>query len=170
MIKANVILDHSKWKNKLKNPNNYIKKKLNKLSKISFFGKKKQEFSILLTNNKKMKSLNFKFKKKKNEFSILLTNNQKMKSLNFKFRKKNKPTDVLSFPFHHEEKKSVYIGDIAISFEIVNKRSKVSNFFLELDKMWIHGYFHLIGYDHKKIIDFKKMNKKENLVLNYFHK
>ena len=36
--------------------------------------------------------------------------------------------------------------------------------------MWIHGYFHLIGYDHKKIKDFKKMDKKENLVLNYFHK
>jgi len=146
MIKANVILDHYKWKNKIKNPNNYFKKKLDKLNKIKSFKKKNYEFSVLLTNNKKMKSLNFKFKKK------------------------NKPTDVLSFPFHHEEKKSVYIGDIAISFEIVNKRSKVSNFFLELDKMWIHGYFHLIGYDHKKIIDFKKMNKKENLVLNYFHK
>ena len=146
MIKANVILDHYKWKNKIKNPNNYFKKKLDKLNKIKSFKKKNYEFSVLLTNSKKMKSLNFKF------------------------RKKNKPTDVLSFPFHHEEKKSVYIGDIAISFEIVNKRSKVSNFFLELDKMWIHGYFHLIGYDHKKIIDFKKMNKKENLVLNYFHK
>jgi probable rRNA maturation factor len=146
MIKANVILDHYKWKSKIKNPNNYFKKKLDKLNKIKSFKKKNYEFSVLLTNNKKMKSLNFKF------------------------RKKNKPTDVLSFPFHHEEKKSIYIGDIAISFEIVNKRSKVSNFFLELDKMWIHGYFHLIGYDHKKIIDFKKMNKKENLVLNYFHK
>ena len=93
-----------------------------------------------------------------------------MKSLNFKFRKKNKPTDVLSFPFINVEKKSVYIGDIAISFEVVNQRSKTSNFFLELDKMWIHGYFHLIGYDHRKIKDFKKMNKKENLVLNYLHK
>ena len=93
-----------------------------------------------------------------------------MKSLNFKFRKKNKSTDVLSFPFNHVGKKNIYIGDIAISFEIVNKRSKTSNFFLELDKMWIHGYFHLIGYDHKKITDFKKMIKKENLVLNYFHK
>ena len=146
MIKANLILDHYKWKNKIKNPSYYFKKKLNKLNKISSFKKKKQEFSVLLTNNKKMKSLNFKF------------------------RKKNKPTDVLSFPFNNVEKKSVYIGDIAISFEVVNQRSKTSNFFLELDKMWIHGYFHLIGYDHKKIIDFKKMNKKENLVLNYFHK
>ena len=146
MIKANVILDHYKWKNKIKNPSSYFKKKIEKLNKIS------------------------SFKKKKHEFSVLLTNNKKMKSLNFKFRKKNKPTDVLSFPFHDIEKKSIYIGDIAISFEIVNQRSKNSNFFLELDKMWIHGYFHLIGYDHKKIKDFKKMIKKENLVLNYFHK
>ena len=92
-----------------------------------------------------------------------------MKSLNVKFRKKNKPTDVLSFPLRLLEKKSYYIGDIAISFEIVNQRSKTSNFFLEFDKMWIHGYFHLIGYDHKKLKDFKKMAKKENLILNYFH-
>ena len=146
MIKANLILDHYKWKNKIKNPREYFKKKINKLNKIG------------------------SFKKKKYEFSVLLTNNRKMKNLNFKFRKKNKTTDVLSFPSHHIEKKSVYIGDIAISFEIVNQRSKNSNFFLELDKMWIHGYFHLIGYDHKKLKDFKKMSKKENLVLNYFHK
>ena len=142
MIKANVILDTSKWKNKIKNPNNYFKKKLKKLSKIPFFKKKTQEFSVLLTNNKKMKNLNFKF------------------------RKKNKTTDVLSF----QSNDNLYIGDIAISYEIVNKRSKLSNFFIEFDKMWIHGYFHLIGYDHKKLKDYKKMIKKENLILNYFHK
>ena len=141
MIKANVILDYSKWKNKIKNPENYLKKKIKKLSKKPYFKKKKQEFSILLTNNKKMKNLNFKF------------------------RKKNKPTDVLSF----QSNDNIYIGDIAISYEIVNKRSKLSNFFIEFDKMWIHGYFHLIGYDHKKLKDFKKMAKKENLILNYFH-
>ena len=145
MIKANVILDNYKWKKKIKNPNSFFKKRLNKLNKIS------------------------SFKRKNCEFTVFLTNNKKMKSLNFKFRKKNKPTDVLSFPLN-QLKKSEYIGDIAISFEIVNQRSKFSNFFLELDKMWIHGYFHLIGYDHKKIIDFKKMSKKENSVLNYFHK
>ena len=143
MIKANVILDYYKWKNKIKNPQNYFKNKLKKLKEISFF------------------------KKKKHEFSILLTNNKKMKVLNFKFRKKNQSTDVLSFPFYDVEKKSEYIGDIAISFEVVNKRSITSNFFSELDKMWVHGYLHLIGYDHKKIKDFKKMNKQENLVLNH---
>ena len=141
MIKANVILDYSKWKNKIKDPENYLEKKLKKLSRKPYFKKKKQEFSILLTNNKKMKNLNFKF------------------------RKNNKPTDVLSF----QSNDNIYIGDIAISYEIVNKRSKLSNFFIEFDKMWIHGYFHLIGYDHKKLKDFKKMAKKENLILNYFH-
>ena len=142
MIKANIILDYHKWKIKIKDPNIYLKKKLSRLSKIPYFKKKKQEFSILLTNNRKMKNLNFKF------------------------RKKNKPTDVLSF----QSNENFYIGDIAISYEIINKRSKLSNFFLEFDKMWIHGYFHLIGYNHKKLKDFKKMSKKENLVLNYFHK
>ena len=146
MIKANVILDHYKWKNKIKNPNNYLKKKLQKLSQFADFKRKKKEFSILLTSNKKMKSLNFKF------------------------RKKNKSTDVLSFPTKHFINNKKYIGDIAICYEIINKRSKTSNFFLEFDKMWIHGYFHLNGYDHKKLKDYKRMNKKENLVLNYFHK
>ena len=142
MIKANVILDYSKWKNKIKNPDNYLKKKIKKLSKIPYFKRKRQEFSILLTNNKKMKNLNLKF------------------------RKQNKPTDVLSF----QSNDKIYIGDIAISYEIVNKRSKLSNFFMEFDRMWVHGYFHLNGYDHKKLKDYKKMAKKENLVLNYFHK
>ncbi len=89
-----------------------------------------------------------------------------MKNLNLKFRKKNKPTDVLSFSLKNKN----YIGDIAISYEIINKRSKKTNFFIEFDKMWVHGYFHLNGYDHKKIKDYKRMTKKENLVLNHFHK
>jgi probable rRNA maturation factor len=145
MIKANVILDNYKWKYKIKNPSLYFKNKISKLNKLSSFKKKKQEFSILLTNN------------------------VEMKRLNIKFRKKNSYTDVLSFPLNFVEKKNIYIGDIAISYEIVKQRSKASNFFLELDKMWIHGYFHLIGYDHKKKKDFLKMTKKENSVLNYFH-
>ena len=144
--KANVILDNYKWTNKIKNPSNYFKLKLKKLSKSSNFKKQKQEFSILLTNNKKMKSLNLKF------------------------RKKNKSTDVLSFPIQNSDKENSYIGDIAVSFEIINKRSKSSNFLLEFDKTWIHGYLHLIGYDHKKLKDFKKMMKKENIILKYFHK
>ena len=145
MIRGNVFVDFPKWKNKIKNPEKYLLKKIKKLQKISYFKSKNQEFSILLTNN------------------------QKMKKLNFKFRKKNKITDVLSFPLNHKIKKNIYIGDIAIGFEIINKRSKVSDFSYEFDKMWIHGYLHLIGYDHKKNKEYAKMSKKEKLILNYLH-
>ena len=146
MIKADIVLDSSIWKTKIKNPKIYIKKRLFLLSKINSFKNKSQNFTILLTNN------------------------QKMKSLNNIFRKKNKPTDVLSFPFNNRFTKKSYLGDVAVSFEIINKRSNKSNFLKEFDKIWIHGYLHLLGYSHGVIKNFKKMNKKENLILNYFYK
>ena len=145
MIKANVISTHSSWKRFIKKPNDYLKKRLKILSNTP------------------------SFKKKNHEFSILLTNDKEMKKLNNKFRKKNKTTDVLSFPIKIKNKKKLYVGDIAISFEIIKDRSKDTNFFLEFDKMWIHGYLHLVGYDHEKMSDFKKMLRKEKLILKYFH-
>ena len=142
MIKANVVVDFPKWKKKIKDPKKYLHRKLNKLMKISPFKNKNQEFSVLLTNN------------------------YKMKKLNNKFRKKNKNTDVLSFPL----KNNSYIGDIAISFEIINKKSSLSNFSYEFDKTWVHGYLHLVGYDHKKNKDYKKMYNKEKLILQSLNK
>ena len=132
MIKVNVILDKIIWKKKIKRPDYYLKKKFNKLLK---------KFTITYNSQ---------------EISIFLTNSEKMRQLNLRFRKKNKPTDVLSFPINIIKKKIGYLGDIAISYEIVNKRSKKSNFNYEFDKMWVHGYLHLIGYDHKKIREFEK--------------
>ena len=142
MIKANVLVDFPKWKKKIKDPQKYLQLKLNILKKISPFKNKNQEFSVLLTNN------------------------YKMKKLNNKFRKKNKTTDVLSFPL----KNNSYIGDIAISFEIINKKSLLSNFSYEFDKTWIHGYLHLVGYDHEKNKDHEKMGNKEKLILQSLHK
>ena len=148
MTSVDVVLDHYLWKKKINNPKIYINKKLLKLNKLSFFKNKSQNYTIFLTNNKKMKALNKKF------------------------RNKNQPTDVLSFPLNNKikYKKNVYLGDIAISYEIINKRSKNSNFFLEFDKMWIHGYLHLLGHNHKKKKDFEKMKKLEDLILNNFYK
>ncbi len=143
MIKVNVILDKIIWKKKIKRPDYYLKKKFNKLLK---------KFTITYNSQ---------------EISIFLTNSEKMRQLNLRFRKKNKPTDVLSFPINIIKKKIGYLGDIAISYEIVNKRSKKSNFNYEFDKMWVHGYLHLLGYDHKKIREYEKMHKLEKKILNY---
>jgi len=64
MIKANVVLDNPIWGKKIKKPNNYIKKRLTILSKLSPFKNKIQEFTLFLTNSRKMKDLNNKFRKK----------------------------------------------------------------------------------------------------------
>ena len=136
-------------KKKLKAQKSISKKKLKKISKI------------------------VKFCKYKNiVFTILLTNSLEMKKLNRKFRKKNKSTDVLSFPYFSLKKlktikeKKIYIGDIAVSYEIINSRSKGRNFNLEFEKAWIHGLLHLIGYNHIKNKDYLKMNKLEKRILN----
>ena len=148
MTNVEVVLGHFLWKKKINNPKIYIKKKISKLNKISILRKKSKNLTILLTNNRKMKQLNKKF------------------------RNKNRPTDVLSFPFNdkNKKKKNAYLGDIAISYEIINKRSKNSNFFMEFDKIWIHGYLHLLGHKHKKKKDFLKMKKIEDLILSNFYK
>ena len=82
----------------------------------------------------------------------------------YKFQKKNKETDVLSFPIKSHFNKD-YKGDIAICYEIINLRSKKTNFNIEFDKMWIHGLLHLLGYSHFKQKDYKKMLRREQDIL-----
>ena len=144
MTKVNVIIDFSKSNKKFSEPTNYIKKKFRKIKRNKF----------LKGNNK--------------EFSLLLTSSKKMKNLNLKFKNKNKPTDVLSFPNNDKFLNTGYLGDVAINFEIVDKRSKNTNFNYEFDRMWVHGYLHLLGFDHKKIKDFDKMSKIEKKILDCF--
>ena len=146
MTSVDIVLDYYLWKKKIKNPKIYIRKNLLKLNKLKLFQNKSKNCTIFLTNNKKMKELNKKF------------------------RKKNITTDVLSFPLNNKErfKKNIYLGDIAVNYEIIKKRSKNSNFFLEFDKMWIHGYLHLLGHDHKKDKDYKKNAKIREINIKYF--
>jgi len=149
MIKINVEIDNKSWHQKIKNPKKYFNKKLKKISKVVKF-----------------------FKGKNITFTILLTNSLNMKKLNKKFRNQNKSTDVLSFPFLSLDKlkfikqKNFYIGDVAASYEIINSRAKKNNFFLEFDKVWIHGLLHLIGYNHIKNRDYFEMNKIEKKILD----
>jgi len=149
MIKVNVEVNNKFWNKKIKDPKKYFTKKLKKIPKI-----------IKTFENKKI------------TFTILLTNSSNMKKLNKKFRKIDKPTDVLSFPFFKPKhlklikEKNFYIGDLAISYEIIESRSKNTNFFLEFDKVWIHGFLHLLGYNHIKNKDYSAMNKAEKRILD----
>jgi probable rRNA maturation factor len=149
MIRVSVEINNKSWCKKIISPTKYFKKKLKQISTIVKF-----------------------FKNKDITFTILLTNSTNSKKLNKKFRNKNKSTDVLSFPsFSVKDLKSAklknyYIGDIAVCYEIINKRAKKSNFLQEFDKAWIHGLLHLVGYDHIKNKDYYKMLKLEKKILN----
>ena len=150
MIKINVVTNNIDWLYYIKNPNNYLEKKIDKL-------------------NLKEK----KFKKKNIFFTILLSDNKKIKFLNKKFRKKNKSTDILSFPFQTKvqlrEKlkieKDIYLGDIIINLNKMKTKKNLRDFKIEFDKLWIHGLVHLFGYDHKKEKEYFEMDKIEKKYL-----
>ena len=108
MIKINVITNNTNWLHYIKNPNNYLNKKIKKLN----------------LRNKKYN------KKKIIVITLLLSGSKQITLLNKKFRK-NKSTDILSFPFLHEKgikkklqyNNEIYMGDIIINLDkIKNKK------------------------------------------------
>ncbi len=144
MISINVFSEEKAWSKRLKN-------------KDIFFEKICKAFP------KKYKFLN-----KKVTFTLLLSNNKNIKKLNKVFRKKNKSTDILSFPSDKKIKisKKTYLGDIIISYNYLDKpRSQdLKSFKEKVVKILIHGFLHLLGFDHKKNKDYSKMLKEENLL------
>ncbi len=110
----------------------------------------------------------YNFSNKKVSFTLLLSNNKNIKKLNKVFRNKNKSTDILSFPLEKKIKisKNTYLGDIIISYNYLDKpRTQDLKIFKEkVIKTFIHGFLHLLGFDHIKNKDYFKMLKEENLL------
>jgi len=144
MINIDVVSESNLWNKKIKKPD-------------IFFNSMAQAFP------KK-----YRFIKKKVSLTILLSNNKNIKKLNKKFRNKNKSTDVLSFPSEKKLniRKSPYIGDIVVSYEFMNQPKILSNleFKTKVTKIFIHGFLHLLGYDHIKLKDFKEMLNEEKKI------
>jgi probable rRNA maturation factor len=110
----------------------------------------------------------YQFLNKKVSFTLLLSNNKNIKKLNKIFRKKNKSTDILSFPFNEKTKisKQTYLGDIILNINFIDKpkTQKFKIFKEKLIKIFIHGFLHLLGFNHIKEKDYKKMIKEENQI------
>ena len=146
MIKVNVITKNIKWHRYIKNPKNYLNRKIGRLNL------KAKEFRA-------------------NNFfcTLLLSGDKEIKLLNKKFRKKNKVTDVLSFPFQTKKdlriklkrEKEIYLGDIIINLNKIKNKKLLKHFKIEFDRLWIHGLVHLFGYDHKQDKNFLKMSQIE---------
>ena len=146
MINIEVVSDNNLWNKK-------IEKDLFFKNLIKFFPKK------------------YRFIKKNVSLTILLSNSKNIKKLNQKFRNKDKATDILSFPSEKKfnVKKNSYLGDIILSYEFINKPKKITNleFKKKVAQIFIHGFLHLLGYDHIKLKDFKKMLKEEKKIYEF---
>ena len=122
--------------------------------------------------------INEKMDKLKLYISITLTVPEIIRKINKEYRKIDKATDVLSFPmFEKDELEKIIkenykiedvLGDIVISIPKVQEQAIEygHSFERELSYMCVHGFYHLMGYDHIDEKDKKEMRKKEDQVLN----
>ena len=111
------------------------------------------------------------------DLGIWLTSNKMIRKYNSEYRHKDKPTDVLSFPYHTELKAGQKIkvkaeedknlGDLIIAPEyVIHDLPKWDTTFEKhLQRLLVHGICHLLGYDHIKDEDYKVMHKKETQLL-----
>ena len=146
MINVNVFSEEKAWSKRIRNKNLFFKK-------------------ICKAFPKKYQFLN-----KKVSFTLLLSNNKNVKKLNKYFRNKNKSTDILSFPINKKIKisKNTYLGDIIISYNYLDKPKSqdLKSFKEKVIKIFIHGFLHLLGFNHIKNKDYSKMLREENLLYN----
>lgn len=111
------------------------------------------------------------------DLGILITTDKKMHEYNKQYRDKDKPTDVLSFPYHPhlqagqkikvESEEDKNLGDLILAPEyILNDLPKwETTFEKHLQRLLVHGICHLLGYDHIEDADYKIMHKKETALL-----
>jgi probable rRNA maturation factor len=103
------------------------------------------------------------------ELAILFTDDTEMRALNKQWRGLDKATDVLSFPSDQPEipGQPQYLGDIALGYETALRDAETMNrpFDGHVSHLLIHGFLHLLGYDHIEAEDAKVMEPLEAEIL-----
>jgi probable rRNA maturation factor len=102
------------------------------------------------------------------EFSVLLTGDERLRTLNLQFRGQDKATDVLSFPTLPEAASGGQGGDLAISLETALAQAAAYGHTLQMEVkiLILHGLLHLAGYDHEH--DQGQMRRRETRLRKQF--
>ena len=102
--------------------------------------------------------------------NLILTDDKLMKKINYKFRNNQNSTDVLTFvsEIKVNKRKREKICDIFLSANIITLDAKNNqvNFYNHLSHLIIHSFLHINGYLHDRVYDFNKMKKIEITTLN----
>jgi len=103
------------------------------------------------------------------EVSILFTDDDHIAAINFEFRHQKKPTNVLSFPQMPADSEvfGPYLGDIVLAFETVFREAGLENkeSMHHLQHLLVHGFLHLVGYDHVSDEEAETMESLERDIL-----
>ncbi len=107
------------------------------------------------------------------ELAVMLTDDAGIRTLNNNWRGQDKPTNVLSFPALQPpagrecDDAPRMLGDIAIAYETVRREANDEGkpFDHHLSHLAIHGFLHLVGYDHEKDADAEAMESLEREIL-----
>jgi probable rRNA maturation factor len=104
------------------------------------------------------------------ELAIVLADDSAIQALNREWRGKDAPTNVLSFPAAAPRKSgaaSPYIGDIVIAYQTTAREAAAEGkpFDHHLAHLALHGYLHLLGYDHENDRDAERMERLERRIL-----
>jgi probable rRNA maturation factor len=93
------------------------------------------------------------------EVSLLLTGDESIQALNARWRGKDAPTNVLSFP----QGAKPLLGDIALGFGTVRREAELGGKPLHhhIAHLIVHGFLHLLGYDHETDAEAEKMERVE---------
>lgn len=113
------------------------------------------------------------------EISLTFVHNEEIQQLNREYRDKDAPTDVISFPMQEKKEGEMDIigemlppvlGDIIISVDKAKEQAADYNHSMEreLGFLTVHGFLHLLGYDHMNEEDEKKMFRKQESILGEF--
>jgi probable rRNA maturation factor len=136
LLQLEVIFEEKEWKAQMCAKKRYIREVV--LATLSFLNLDKNTISLCL----------------------LLTNEAKMRELNYKFMGHDKPTNVLSFPVQNLspehltnyflQEKASCLGDIAFGYQVIDSEAKAHNisFTNHFSHLLIHSVLHCLGYDH----------------------
>ncbi|MBH8597391.1 rRNA maturation RNase YbeY [Thermoactinomyces sp. CICC 10523] len=110
------------------------------------------------------------------EVAVTIVDNEKIHQLNREYRGIDRPTDVLSFPLWEpdeewvidEEEEEVMLGDIVISLPKAKEQAAEYGHTLarELGFLAVHGFLHLLGYDHETEQEEKEMFSRQEEILS----
>ena len=142
------------------------------MNKFYIFNETNEDLKKETKKIKKLLKYGIKKEKLKNvEFNIIFVDINKIHEINKNYRNIDRPTDVISFALEDNEEfklKRRVLGDIYICVERAHEQSIEygHSFLRELAFLSVHGFYHLLGYDHMEKEDEKIMFEKQELILN----